>query len=92
MTMSKLHDLHRVEKLLAPRFAEAEVRSPENAPFLFVQHAGRAVEIYDAPEGWVLECWEENPDDSAPPVKELRFGCIDDAARAAAAWLGREDE
>lgn len=90
MTVSTLDRLHQAKERLAGRFPDISIRSPQRAPFLFVRHDGRSVEIYDGDDAWLVKCWDTDPDEHAPSVKTVQLGTIDQAVLEACARLGRD--
>jgi len=56
--------------------------------FLFVEAAGRAVELSEDEGQWVMEFWAGDGE-SAFPVKERSVGSDHDALQAVAEWLLR---
>ena len=85
MTNTRLDDLKSELQTsgLAP-----SLRGEGLAAFLFVENAGKAVEISEHEGGWWVEFWDVGEDDD-PPVKEEFFTTPSQVTHAATGWLLR---
>jgi len=57
-------ELESAREHLSRRGAKASVRGEGRAVFLFVEHDGRAIEIYGGGGGYTIECWDADREDS----------------------------
>jgi hypothetical protein len=67
---------------LSPSF-----RGEGRAAFLFVEHAGKAIEISDHEGRWWVEFWDVSEEDDDAPVKEEFFTTSIQVTDAATGWL-----
>jgi len=83
MTDTRLEDL---KSELQKWGLSPSLRGEGRAAFLFVEHAGKAIEISDHEGRWWVEFWDVSEDDD-PPVKEEFFTTPSHVTDAATGWL-----
>jgi hypothetical protein len=72
---------------VAEYVAGGSLRGEGQGSFLFVQHAGRAIELSLHEGRWWIQFWERSDDDDSPPQQEHWAASEDDALHAVVDWL-----
>jgi hypothetical protein len=83
-------ELEQLRELAFNEFERCSVRGEGKAAFLFIEHAGRAVEVSKDADEWWVEYWEASEDENAPPVHEETLATAELAIRNVRDWFGKQ--
>lgn len=80
--------LRGIRDKLASQVQQVTLRGEGASSFLFVEHDGRAVELYSSDSGgWIVERWETSDDEDAASVGKTTVQDQSAAVQTILGWL-----